>query len=34
VAALYAAGEPRLAWSLAGLVVVNQVLLVAWDQSG
>ncbi len=32
VAALYAAGRPRLAQVFAGLVVVNEVLLLAWDQ--
>ena len=32
VAALYAAGRPRLAWVFAGLVVVNEVLLYALEQ--
>jgi hypothetical protein len=32
VAALNAAGRPRLAWVFAGLVVVNEVLLYALEQ--
>jgi Protein of unknown function (DUF2568) len=32
VAALYAAGRPRLAWVFAGLVVVSEVLVYALEQ--
>jgi hypothetical protein len=32
VAALYTAGQPRLAWVFALAVVINQVLLVVWRQ--
>ena len=32
VAALYAAGRPRLAWVFTGLVVANEVLLHVLEQ--